>query len=284
MPPKQKAVAEVRTLSSLKPHPLQAQYFKDLTPGEFTGLADDIKRNGLRQPIQILPDGTIIQGHQRTKVLKHLGQNEHEVLVRYDLVGAKPELVEREFLADNLNRRQLGPLARARVAARMYEIEQKKKHAKSPADGEDGQLRDRIGETLGMSGRNASRYLRLLKTPLLVQNAVDDGKLAMGLALKVADLDDRKKSALVAAIEGGVAVEEAVSKVFRPVRRPVVKCHSSVPSAVQAVLKVCRRYETELRGANTADVATCVTELEEIGEIFRSVWKKRPKRQGGENR
>lgn len=284
MPPKQKAVAEVRTLRSLKPHPLQAQYFKDLTPGEFSGLADDIKLNGLKQLVEILPDGTIIRGHQRTRALKHLGHKEHEVLVRHDLVDAEPEFVEREFLADNLNRRQLGPLARARVATRLFEIKQNEKHAKSTGDAAEGQLRDRIGETLGMSGRNLSRYLRLLKTPLVVQNAVDDGELAMGLAIKVADLDDRKQSALVAAIAGGVAVEEAVSKVFRPVRRPVVKCHSSVPSAVQAVLKVCRRYETELRGASTADVAPCVTELEEIGEIFRSVWKKQPKRQGGENR
>ena len=281
---RRKPAIETRTLSSLKPHPLQAQYFKDLTPGEFTGPADDINRNGLKQLVEILPDGAIIQGHQRTKALKHLGHIKHEVRVCYDLVGANPELVEREFLADNLHRRQLGCLARARVAARLFELERERKHAKSPADAEEGQLRDRIGQVLGMSGRNASRYLRLLKTPLVVQNAVDDGQLAMGLAIKVADLDDRKKSALVAAIERGVAVEEAVSKVFGPVHRPVVKCHSSVPSAVRAVLKVCRRYEAELRGASAADVVTCVTELEGIGEIFRSVWQKRPKRQGGENR
>ncbi len=267
---------ETRLLSRLKPHPLQAQYFRDLTPGEFTGLADDIKRNGLNQLVEILPDGTILRGHQRTKALKHLGHNEHAVLVRHDLVDATDERIEKEFLSDNLHRRQLGPVARARVAARLFALEQQKKHAKPISDGEDGQLRNRIGKIMGTSGRTASRYMRLLKTPLAVQNAVDDGKLAMRLGLKVADLDGRQQEALVAAIEGGVAVEEAVSKVFRPVHRPVVKCHSSVPNAVQAVLKVCRRYEAELRSATTADVASCVGGLKEIGEIFRSVWSKRP--------
>lgn len=262
-------------LKRLKPHPLQAQYFKDLTPGEFTGLADDIKRNGLRHPIQILPDGTIIQGHQRTKVLKHLEHKEYEVLVRYDLVDAKPELVEREFLSDNLNRRQLSPVARARVAARLLELEQKKKHSELTGN-ENGRLRERIGEALGMSGRNACRYVRLLKTPLVVQNAVDGGELAMGLALKVADLDGPQQEALVAAVNGGVAVREAVSKVFGRARRPAAKGRTSAPSAVRAVLKVCRQHEAELRSASTADVASCVGDLKEIGEIFRSVWSKRP--------
>lgn len=273
---RRKPATEIRTLEQLKPHPLQDQYFKDLSAGEFTGLADDIKRNGLKQPIEILPNGTIIQGHQRTKVLIHLGEKEHEVRVRYDLADAKPEVIEREFLSDNLNRRQLGPVARARVATRLFALEQAKKHAQPTGDHKDGQLRERIGKVLGMSGRSVSRYLRLLETPLVVQNAVDDCELAMGLALKVADLDGPKQESLVDAIKGGVAVQEAVSKVVGRTRRPAAKGHISAPNAVRAVLRVCRQHEAELRNASTADVASCIGDLKEIGEIFRSVWNKRP--------
>ena len=145
-------VPETRKLSQLKPHPLQAQYFKDLSPGEFTGLADDIRLNGLKQPIEILPDGTIIQGHQRTKVLKHLAKKEHEVLVRYDLADAEPEVIEREFLSDNLNRRQLGPVARARVATRLFELEQAKKHALPGTARGIEIMATRLGDDAGITG------------------------------------------------------------------------------------------------------------------------------------
>ena len=54
-------------VDDLRPHPRQSELFRDLSEIEFAFLAGDIKRNGLQQPIEITPDGTVIAGHQRLR-------------------------------------------------------------------------------------------------------------------------------------------------------------------------------------------------------------------------
>ncbi len=51
-----------------------------------------------------------------------------------------------------------------------------------------GELRDRIGESLEMSGRNLDRYLRVLETPLEIQIGVRDGQLNLVPASRIASL------------------------------------------------------------------------------------------------
>lgn len=189
-PASRKPCVERRKLDALVTNPLQATYFNDLNDSELAGLANDIQVSGLKQRIEILPDDTILHGHQRRRALKKIGQVEYEVLVRYDLAAAKPAVIEREFLSENLNRRQLGPVARARVAARLFELEQAKKHH---VDSDGSQMRERVGKMLDTSGRTVSRYLALLKTPIEVQNAVDAGALPMTVALRVAGLAPEKQ-------------------------------------------------------------------------------------------
>jgi ParB family chromosome partitioning protein len=52
-------------ISKLRPHPRQAECFSNLSDVELKELAASMRRWGLLQPIHILPDGTIIGGHQR---------------------------------------------------------------------------------------------------------------------------------------------------------------------------------------------------------------------------
>src|SRR4051812_45474490 len=80
---------ENRLLGDLKPFPLQEQYFSSLSVRELADLADDMNRTGLRERIEILPDGTIISGHQRVKAaIEHLDWESCDVFVRYDLEHA----------------------------------------------------------------------------------------------------------------------------------------------------------------------------------------------------
>src|SRR5436305_951492 len=62
---------EIRKLKDLKPFPLQKDFFDDLPDHELEALAAGIERNGLRNPIEILPKNragyppnTILNGHQ----------------------------------------------------------------------------------------------------------------------------------------------------------------------------------------------------------------------------
>jgi hypothetical protein len=74
-------------LSGLEQHYRQAALFHDLDGDEFDALIDSIEREGLREPIQVTPDGTIIDGHQRHRAAVQLGWTEIRVRIRDDLAG-----------------------------------------------------------------------------------------------------------------------------------------------------------------------------------------------------
>jgi hypothetical protein len=56
-------------LLDLKSHPQQATHFPPLPYEEARALSADIEANGLREPLEFLPDGTIISGHRRRTAL-----------------------------------------------------------------------------------------------------------------------------------------------------------------------------------------------------------------------
>lgn len=75
-------------LNRLNDHPKQALNFDDVPDKELAALAADMKRRGQRDPVEILPDGTVIAGHQRVRAAERLGWKEIDVIVRTDLAGA----------------------------------------------------------------------------------------------------------------------------------------------------------------------------------------------------
>jgi ParB-like chromosome segregation protein Spo0J len=202
-----------------------------------------MERNGQLQPIEILLDGTIICGHKRVAAARLLGWEDILVWVREDLAD-KPAEVERRLIEDNLNRRQLGPLARARCYQRLRQLaggasrERLKGH-------EQQDLRDRLAVQLDKSGRSLDRYLRILDhTPLEVQQAVEAERLPMTVALRVADLDPEAKEQIAMEIRDGGEPGEVV-------RRLVAKSdprHKHGREAGRAFIKALERGLPDLEG------------------------------------
>lgn len=195
-------------LNSLKPHPKQAQIFSDLSDDELRVLAQDIAANGLRHPIEIMPDGTIIAGHQRVRAVQTLGWTDIDAFVRTDL-ETEADVVER-LIQDNLHRRQLDPLAKVRCY-----MELKKNAQQQPREKRQqyryGDIRDHLAKQFGMSGRNLDRLVKILDTPRVVQDAVSGNRLSMKAALAVAGLDEEKQAEIAQLIEAGVDPDAAVA-------------------------------------------------------------------------
>jgi ParB-like chromosome segregation protein Spo0J len=188
---------EVRLLDDLIEHPLQKFYNDGLSDQAFKAFAADIKKNGLRQKIQVLPGNraglppnTMLDGHKRRRALLYNGETETTVIVRYDLTEADELTVEKEFLEFNAHREHRDTLLQARTALRLFEIEKKRPRGELKS-WDEAEARDRVGKAINMSGRNLSRYFRVLKTPVEVQNAFRAEQLALVVAEKVADLDTR---------------------------------------------------------------------------------------------
>ena len=218
-PQKLSAQEEERNLLALKEHPLETEFYSDLTEQELQALAESIQRHDLRAKLHVMPDRNkaglpkdcILDGHQRRKALLNLGWTTVMVVVRYHLLLRDASDVEAEYLSFNADRRHMDTLSRARVALRRFEIE------KNRPRGELGmyeqiEARDRIAKLFRLgSGRTASRYWRVLKTPLEVQNTFRDGKLPLVTAVSVARLPPAAQAEVAGRISAGESPQAAVA-------------------------------------------------------------------------
>jgi ParB-like nuclease domain len=60
-------------IAGLREHEQQAALFHDLDGADFENLIENIKQEGLRDPIWVMPDGRIVDGHQRARAARRLG-------------------------------------------------------------------------------------------------------------------------------------------------------------------------------------------------------------------
>jgi len=194
---------ELRSITDLREHPKQHEYFNPLSGEGLQALAADIKQHGLTTPIEITPDNVIICGHQRVRAYQQLKRKQIECWVRHDLAEQGEQAVELRLLDDNTHRRQLTKLEQARLYMA------RKKLAKGKSGG--GDCRDAVAKQFKMSGRTLDRLAMVLRTPIEVQRAFEDGQLNLGQATQVATLSAEDQEAIADQISAGEAPTLAVS-------------------------------------------------------------------------
>jgi ParB/RepB/Spo0J family partition protein len=245
-PPREGRI-ESWAISGLKQHHWQAALFHDLDGDEFDALVDSMRREGLREPLQVTPDGTIIDGHQRHRAAVQLGWTEIRVRIRDDLAGDQ-EAIDRAHIEANLSRRQLDPLDKARLARRLMELERGCRSA-SFSTQEKEELRDRVGRSIGYSGRHAGRLVNILSTPMAVQRAFSKGRLPLVQADKVSRLGWTKQKEIASEIEdGGDPAKVVASYLSKP--RPKVKpdkMYKTVMTELARGLEIMEAHVSQLR-------------------------------------
>jgi len=243
-------------LSRFKPHPRQDANFHPLSDQGLRQLADDLSRNGQTTPVEALPDGTLVCGHQRLRAAALLGWTHLTVWVRGDLAG-DGYAAEQRMIDDNRARRQLDMLDQVRSAKRLVEVKRRKPPGGIPVY-EMPDLRDAIALELGgKSGRNIQRYLNVLKATMDVQCLVQAGKLRLTLAEKVADLPQAAQGRIVREVEAGGDPEEVIAPHLPgagPVRPNADKMYDTLFRAVDAALEAMgsRVDEVRLPGGDAA--------------------------------
>jgi N6-adenosine-specific RNA methylase IME4 len=117
-----------RKISELKPHP-HRELIPPMSPEDYANLLEDIKRNGILQPIDITHDNVILDGHQRVKAARELGIEEVEVRIPdLELVG----IDEDEYLISvTMNRRHLTEAQKAVLANEYRKILSKKRQSEA---------------------------------------------------------------------------------------------------------------------------------------------------------
>jgi N6-adenosine-specific RNA methylase IME4 len=154
-------------------HPL-AEIFPLIEGDEFAGLVDDIRANGLREPV-VLHDGQVLDGRNRLRACEVAG-----VACRFeDYTGDDPVGY---VISLNLCRRHLGESQRAMVAAKLANLRDGQR-----ADLVEGLPIGRASELLSVGDRSVARAREVQGrgAPELIR-AVEAGKVSVSAAADVA--------------------------------------------------------------------------------------------------
>jgi len=101
-------------ISLLKPHPKNRELFPDALPDSlWHELVEDIRENGVINPLIITPDYTVLAGHLRLEAAQEAGLTHVPVVIR-DVNPDSDEAVSL-LVRDNLLRRQLSDMQVARL-------------------------------------------------------------------------------------------------------------------------------------------------------------------------
>lgn len=192
-------------------HPL-AELFPPMRDEEFKGLIEDIRKNGLREPI-ITHDGTVLDGRNRYRACIEIGI---EPLTRpWDGKGDPIDFV----LSKNLHRRHLKEGQRAMIADRVATLKEgrpKKETASIEAVKASAQAEAADRLKVGRSSVQRARIVREKGIPEL-QAAVVAGEVSVSAASEVAKLPKSRQQEIMS---GGVKKIMASAKTIRRRQKP----------------------------------------------------------------
>jgi ParB/RepB/Spo0J family partition protein len=188
-------------IARLRDHHQTADLFRDLAGAEFDDLVASLKREGLRVPIEVTPERVIIDGHQRVRAARELGWSEITVWVRDNLAGDQAA-IDRAHIGANMNRRQLDPLDKVRLARRLAELELGRKPGQLQND-ELKALCGCVAEQMRLSPRHAQRLINISTIPIQIQRAYSAGQLPLVDADRVSRLGPGTQGQIARSIEDG---------------------------------------------------------------------------------
>lgn len=176
-------------LNRLKPHPKNQEYFGDVQEEKYEEIKRSIEANGIRDPLKVLPDYTVIAGHQRLRIAAELG------LAQVPVVVCDIPFVDAEYLliADNEERRGLDddPMRKARRAKFLKEYWGVRNGGNRRSVSQNGELKTSqdVAETVGTTADHLPRLLKLNDLIEPLQALVSSGKLGTTAAEQLAHLE-----------------------------------------------------------------------------------------------
>jgi len=131
-------------------------------------LVQSIRQHGLLQPVVVRAQGDgyeLVSGERRLRAFRSLGRSTIPAILRADVSDA--EMLELA-LVENLQRRDLDPIERARGYRRMID--------------QLGLTQEAVADKVGLQRPTVANHLRLLDLPEVAQEALAKGLIQMGHA------------------------------------------------------------------------------------------------------
>lgn len=194
----------------LKIHEL-ATIFPPMTPNEFKALKEDVKRNGLLNPILVNESNQVIDGRNRYLVCQELG-----IEPKTQTIQASEEELVTQIISLNLKRRHLTASQRAVIALKIEKIysvgaarrrretQNNKTAAEFLPDEEilpglqtKGRARDQAGKECNVSGRYISDAKKIQNHSSELLGKVAKGELSIKQAIQRVEKDQRRKKSAI---------------------------------------------------------------------------------------
>jgi ParB family chromosome partitioning protein len=196
-------------------------------------LAESIKVHGVIQPITVRKMGydsyQIISGERRTRASILAGLTKIPAYIR---VANDQEMLEMALI-ENIQREELNPIEIGLSYKRLME--------------ECNLKQDEVGDRVGKNRSTVTNYLRLLKLPDSVQLALKEGKISMGHARAIINVEDPKKQEWM--LEQMLANELSVRSVENLVREEnnkTTEAKSNKPTAKPNKSETLVEYQKSL--------------------------------------
>jgi ParB family transcriptional regulator, chromosome partitioning protein len=164
-------------ISQIQANPFQPR--TDFDNEALNELSESIRMHGVIQPITVRKMGydsyQIISGERRTRASILAGLSKIPAYVR---VANDQEMLE-WALIENIQREELNPIEVAFSYKRLID--------------ECNLKQEELAERVGKNRTTVNNFLRLLKLPDTIQVALKEGKITMGHARAIINIDDPKK-------------------------------------------------------------------------------------------
>lgn len=224
-------------------HPY-ALIFPPMSKTDFDALAEDMRANGLRDPITLY-GGKIVDGRNRYRACANLG-----IAPRFDTFDGSDEDALAFVISKNLARRHLNEAQRALVADSLSNLK-------------DGQRADQAAQIcapvsqeaaaqkLNVSRRSVqtARVVKQTAAPEVVK-AVEDGKLSLNAAAAIAKLPEHDQQKVMA----DDRPDRAIKKVARDRReRELSDKQAALPSKKYGVIYADPEWRFETYSENGKD-------------------------------
>ncbi|MCL6557281.1 MAG: ParB N-terminal domain-containing protein [Firmicutes bacterium] len=181
----------------LKPHPKNKEYYGDPDPEKYEEIKRSVEAHGIRDPLKVLPDYTIVAGHQRYRIALELGLEKVPVIV-----GDLPEK-EAEYLliADNEERRQsdddpIRKAKRAKFLKEYWDVRRKSHNLKGQNVPLELKTMKDVAEAIGEDERTTKRLLKLNDLIPEFQSLVSSGEMGATAAYELAFLSPETQKSL----------------------------------------------------------------------------------------
>ena len=186
----------------LKPHPL-AHLIPDMRASEWQDFYNDIAMRGIKVPLEVLGDGTVVDGRHRLKAALELAMKQVPV-VDAPLNGDKPEIY---MMKAAVLRRHLTDDQRAMIAARWKEENKEEPEqgtrddkgrfqpsAPRGAEGKDSSpTRAKAIELFNVSRKKIDKAAYVLKRNVDLANKVHTGEIALSNAYRQAKAPEERQ-------------------------------------------------------------------------------------------